>query len=228
MDVSEISEQGAQLKTLMDKVKDGTVTEADLKEMQATLSDSSDFTTVSVSSKDSKNSFFSEMSSFLDKVKNGTVSETDLSDMKSKIADMESQIGKRGGNGSQGMGGGMPPGGGAQGIGGGTPPGGAHGSGTGKPPAGGPPPGGGKGGSQGGSAIQGSSLNSTTESSDSSSTTEEMDTNGDGTVSIDEYLDYYTKENASSTTLAPSATSKTESDEEDSDSIRSKIVLGDS
>ena len=197
-DVSEISEEGYQLKSFMDKVKDGTVTETNLKEMQETLSSSSEFSKMSASSDSS------DLSSFLKKVKNGTVSESDLAEMKDKIAQMEGQIGQRGGA-PQKMGG--------------------------KPPAGGPPPGGpppGDAPSTGeekdaSSSIQGSSLTSiadlTASSSSSSSSDEEdedkLDANGDGTVSMEEYAAYYAKQNAAaiSDSLEAAKSEKTEETE---------------
>lgn len=181
-DASEISDEGYQLKSFMDKVKDGTVTGTDLQEMQETLSGSSEFSKMSASSDNS------DLSSFLKKVKNGTVSDSDLTAMKDKIAEMESQIGQKGG--APPKMGGKPPAGGPPA--GGPPPGG--------PPPGGAPPAGAK--EDTGSSIQGSSLtgiSDQTESSSSSSEDEdddELDANGDGTVSMEEYAAYYAKQNA--------------------------------
>ena len=104
------------IKGFLDKVKDGTVTENDIKEMQAKLVEfeqSAQAQSASNSNAASRQGDGPDIKSFLDKVKAGTVTETDLSNMKDQLAKAEQQ-------------GGPPPGG--------PPPGG--------PPPGGPPPGG--------------------------------------------------------------------------------------
>ena len=105
------------IKGFLDKVKDGTVTEDDIKEMQDKLVEFEKNAQTQLASNSNavqRPTDGPDIKSFLDKVKAGTVTEADLSNMKEQLAKVDQQ------NGSP------PPGG--------PPPGG--------PPPGGPPPGG--------------------------------------------------------------------------------------
>jgi hypothetical protein len=107
------------IKGFLDKVRDGTVTDNDIQEMQDKLVEfeqSAQAQLASNSNAASRQGDGPDIKSFLDKVKAGTVTETDLSNMKDQLTKADQQ-------------GGPPPGGPPSG---GPPPGG--------PPPGGPPP----------------------------------------------------------------------------------------
>lgn len=183
MDISQISEEGLQLKNFMDKVKAGTVTESDLKEMQNTLSSSSEYGIVKNPGKAVEDDFTAELKLFLDKVKNGKVSESDLSDMQTKLAEMENRIGSKVAVQPKGK----------AAIASAPELNSAH--------------------SMPGPAVQSGKMNSLPKTSDSESS-DELDANGDGVVTTEEYLAYYSKpENVSSGdkeegTETPEGTSK--------------------
>lgn len=76
------------LRSFLDKVKNGTVTTEDLSNMQALLTSSS---TSSNQSTKAGNDFDSSLTSFLDKVKKGTVTTDDLTSLQALLANGPAQ-----------------------------------------------------------------------------------------------------------------------------------------
>ena len=82
--------------SFLDKVKNGTVTESDLTDLQELLTsiqEDSDSTEETSTTTSDTSSIKDSVESFLDKVKAGTVTEDDLSEMQEQLADTQASVG---------------------------------------------------------------------------------------------------------------------------------------
>ena len=89
-------ENGKAIGSFLDKVKNGTVTESDLTDLQELLTsiqEESDSTEEASTTTSDTSSIKDSVESFLDKVKAGTVTEDDLTDLKNTLDQMPPMTG---------------------------------------------------------------------------------------------------------------------------------------